>query len=209
MGSIMDRAHDRTTDTDLGGGSLSPEIWGRRLQRAEPRAVEEVRRRVARILASSPVVITQDERDDLEQEVLTEIWQSVNRSRFDCSAGFWGFVEVVTSRRSIDWLRARREKLPLPEALSSPQRGPLRQTLDRERVELASAVLAALGPPCRDLIAFRLRDDLSYGEIARLTGRSEGALRVQFHRCVARARKLATRIRKDQSVARRSARRNP
>lgn len=35
---------------------------------------------------------------------MTEIWRAVNRSGFDVSLGFWGFVETVTARRCIDWL---------------------------------------------------------------------------------------------------------
>lgn len=174
--------------------SLSPETWARRLRRGEPRAVEEVRHRVARILAHGGLAIPDQERDDLEQEVMAEIWQAVNRSRFDFSAGFWGFVEVVTSRRCIDWLRTRREKLPLPEEVVSPHRGPLRQTLERERSDLGSEVLSALDPPCRELITLRLRDDLSYAEIARATGKTEGALRIQLYRCIRRAREVLQRF---------------
>lgn len=195
MGERMTERPVESTETPQEGDAPSSQTWARRLQRGEPGAVEEVRVRVARILAHSALAIPQQERDDLEQEVLTEIWQSVNRSRFEVSAGFWGFVEVVTSRRSIDWLRARRERLPLPEALEFPGRGPLRRTLERERVEVASAVLSALDAPCQELIAFRLRDDLSFAEIAQSTGKSEGALRVQLHRCVERARRLAKGIR--------------
>ncbi|MFW6012074.1 MAG: RNA polymerase sigma factor [bacterium] len=149
---------------------------------------------MAKILAYGGLAIPGQERDDLEQEVMAEIWQAVNRSRFDFSAGFWGFVEVVTSRRCIDWLRTRRETLPLPEEVVSPHRGQLRQTLEHERSELASEVLAALDPRCRELITLRLRDDLSYAEIARATGKTEGALRVQLYRCIHRARTLLKRL---------------
>lgn len=174
--------------------SPSPETWARRLRRGEPDAVQEVRHRVARILAHGGLAIPGQERDDLEQEVMAEIWQAVNRSRFDFSAGFWGFVEIVTSRRCIDWLRTRRERLSLPEEVVSPHKGPLRQTLERERSELASEVLSALDLRCRELLILRLRDDLSYAEIAQATGRTEGALRVQLYRCIRHARQLLERI---------------
>jgi RNA polymerase sigma factor (sigma-70 family) len=149
---------------------------------------------VARILRHGGLAIPEQERDDLEQEIVTEVWQAVNRSRFDFFAGFWGFVEVVTTRRCIDWLRARRAaaaSLPeevTPQEITSKERGPLQETLLRERAVLATEILAALDPECQKLIAMRMRDGLSYREISRATGRSEGALRIQLYRCIRQAR---------------------
>jgi len=180
-------AYDQTAET-------SSESWGRRLQRGEAAAVREVRKRVDRILAHGGLAIPKPEREDLGQEVLTEIWQAVNRRRFDFAGGFWGFVEVVTSRRSIDYLRARREQSSIPGDVTSGEKGPLSRALDQERAHLASEVLSALDDSCRELITLRLRNDLSYREIANLTGKSEAALRVQLHRCLRRARKLLDSI---------------
>lgn len=145
---------------------------------------------MARILSHGGFSIAAEEREDLEQEIVTEVWQAVNRASFDFSGGFWGFVEVVTARRCIDWLRTQRAKVPLLDEVVSDGTSPLRWTLEQERTALASAVLSALDPQCRELLVHRLGDDLSYGEIARLTGRSEGALRVQLYRCIRRAREL-------------------
>jgi RNA polymerase sigma factor (sigma-70 family) len=193
----MEEVHEPRMATEEQEVWPSPETWARRLQRGDPAAVREVRRRVTRILAHSGLAVPEDERDDLEQDVMTDVWQAVNRSHFDVSAGFWGFVELVTSRRSIDWLRARREKRSLPEEITSPVTGPLGRALERERSELASEVLTALDPQCRELITLRLRDDLSYREIARTTGKTEGALRVQLYRCVRQARRIWERLRGD------------
>lgn len=174
----------------------SPEQWARRLQQGDATAVHEVRRRVGRILEFRGLAIPAQERGDLEQEVMTEVWQAVHRSGFDPTGGFWGFVEVLTSRRSIDWLRTRRENLSLPEEAVSSEGGPLGNTLRRERVALAARVLSELGIECQNLIASRLRDDLSYREIAQATGKSESALRVQLYRCIEQARKVWGRVAK-------------
>jgi len=136
------------------------------------------------------LTIPEQERDDLKQEVVTEIWRAVNRSRFDPTGGFWGFVEVVTARRCIDWLRSRREKVDLPHELETLTASPLDSALINERTELASDILMELEPECRELITLRLRDNVSYREIANVTGKSEGALRVQFYRCIGRARRI-------------------
>ena len=177
-----DREDDDTVD--------SPESWARQLRRGDPQAVLEVRQRVSKILAHGSLAIPLQERDDLEQEITMQVWQAVNRPQFDFFSGFWGFVEVVASRRCIDWLRSRRTTLEIPDAMTSNRPGPLGATLRAERRGRVEEVLAQLAPSCRDLILARLRDELSYEAIARKTGKTKGALRVQLYRCIQRARTL-------------------
>lgn len=172
----------------------TPETWARRYRRGEPEAMCEVRQRIGRILGYRGVSIPPQDRDDLTQQVMSDIWQAVNATHFDFSGGFWGFVEVVTTRRCIDWLRAQREERSLPERLASPQAGPFAKVLEMERTELASMVMSRLDPDCRQLIALRMREELGYREIADETGKSEGALRVQFYRCIRRSRRLLRQI---------------
>ncbi len=168
----------------------------RELRRGSPEAVQTVRRRVRRILAFRGYRIPTDDRNDLEQEVMTQLWQAVNRSGF-ASAGFWGFVEVVTARRSIDWLRARKGETALDDGFASSARGPLGAALARESTEQAHAALAQLAKPCRDLIYLHFAMRKPYKELSALLGRSEGALRVQLHRCVREARRILAALRDD------------
>ena len=157
-------------------------------------AVEHVSARVRRILAFKRLTSPIEDREDLEQGIMAEVWQAVNRPGFDFTAGFWGFVEVVTSRRCIDWIRARREPSPVAADFRDGGRNPFERVLDCERAEIASQVLQALEPECRRLIAMRLREGISYKEIAQILDRSEGALRVQFYRCIRSARDIVNRM---------------
>ncbi len=160
------------------------------MRTGEAAAVDHVRARVRRILAFKRLRIPDQDREDLEQEIMTEVWQAVNRPAFDFTAGFWGLVEVVASRRCIDWLRSRKVRLPLSENLLDSGRNPLQKTLDNERTDLGEKVLAALDPGCRELIRLRLAEGCSYSKIAHDLGRSEGALRVQMYRCLRAAQQL-------------------
>ena len=133
------------------------------------------------------------DKKDLEQEIMTQLWQAVSRSSFDAGEQFWGFVEVVTARRCIDWARGRYVKgreVELDESQPAIGPGPLGTTLAQERLELAHAALAQLAKPCRDLIYLHVGLGKSYSELAEQFNKSEGALRVQMHRCIARARQL-------------------
>ena len=172
----------------------SSEEWGRRLRRGEAEAVQNVRERVRRILSYRQIKIPHHMRDDLEQEIMTDLWQAVNRSSFDFSAGFWGFVETVSARRCIDWLRAQRENVPVVENIRDKAKTPLESVLSGERSELASQVLEALDPACRKIITMRLKEGISYRDMAQILGRSEGALRVQMHRCIQNARNIVETV---------------
>lgn len=167
------------------------EEWAQRLRRGQSEAVRQVRLRVKRILGYQRLRIPPQEREDLEQQIVTEVWQTVNRGGFDLSAGFWGFVDVVSSRRCIDWLRIRRRDLDSLD-LQIPDRrsDPLQRTLREERSKWAAEILASLEPPCRELIMMRFRDGLPYNRIADELGKSDGAVRVQMYRCIRRARQF-------------------
>jgi len=177
---------DRSPDSS---GDSGPEAVSRGLQRGEAAAVRLVRGRVRRILAYRGFGIPREERRDLEQEVMTQLWQAANRPGFAGGERFWGFVELVASRRCIDWLRMRRETTELGASLPDEGEGPAAGALSRERRRLALEVLSRLDRPCRDLIYLRVGLEKSYREISRLLGRSEGALRVQLHRCIGKARR--------------------
>ena len=156
----------------------------------DPAAVETVRARVCRILAFRGYGIPREDRKDLEQEVMVQLWRSVGRESFQTGAGFWGFVEVVSTRRCIDWLRTGKEMTPLPATIAEERPGPLSGMLARERRELAYSALAQLGKPCRDLIYLHAGLRMPYRKIARILGKSEGALRVQMHRCLQQSRRI-------------------
>lgn len=123
---------------------------------------------------------------------MIEVWQAVNRSGFDLRAGFWGFVETVTVRRCIDWMRSRRNRAPspLPDDVVCGARGPLERSLERERAGLVAEVWGQLEPECQELIALRVRQGLSFRHISPMLGKSEGTLRVQLYRCIRSARRI-------------------
>lgn len=157
----------------------------------DPAAVREVRRRVRRIVAFRGYGIPREDRRDLEQTVMIQIWEAVRREGFDPS-GFWAFVELVAARRCIDHLRTRRRETSFEEApeLADGGRGPLGEMLDKEEVSRAREALSRLPEESRQLLQLRVAERMSYREIAERLGASEGAIRVRFHRCLKRARDL-------------------
>lgn len=167
----------------------SPDALVRALDRGDPAADRLVRDWAQRFLAAPRLGLPPEVRRDLEQEVMVELWRAVRRPGFDAERELGGFVRVLCARRAIDWWRARRNESELQESVPDPRRGPLENLLESERRDRARIAFAALAESCRELVQRLVVDELSYREIAVLTGRNEGALRVQLHRCVEQARR--------------------
>ena len=148
-------------------------------------ATKAVRVRVQKILFFKGFGFSEEDKRDLEQVILLDLWQAVTRSQFEPS-GFWGLVEVVSARRCIDALRARKRHVPFADQATSLDGAsdPLSLILEREQVEIATAILEYLPENCRELIELRIREGKTYADIAKILGRSAGALRVQMHRCI-------------------------
>ena len=163
-------------------------------RRGEPDAVRQVRDRVRRIIGYRRYRIQAADRKDLEQEVMTQLWQAASRSTFDPGAGFWGFVEVVASRRCIDWFRSRRPEELLDDSFIDTGEDPLERSLALERSALVTRALERLDKESRELILLQAGVGRSYRELASLLGKSEGALRVQMHRSVKRMKSIVDEL---------------
>ncbi|MEM7352193.1 MAG: sigma-70 family RNA polymerase sigma factor [Acidobacteriota bacterium] len=167
----------------------------KRLRQRDPALIAKARARVRRLLAYSAFRIPAPDREDLEQEILVQMWQLVSRPGFDDGPGFWKLLEVVSCRRAIDWRRAQRTTETVASDPSDPRPNPLGEVLDDERRHLARQTLEQLPRPCRELVRLHVVEQKSYAEIARLQGRKEGALRVQMFRCVQQARSILRFVR--------------
>lgn len=120
---------------------------------------------------------------------MTQLWQTASGPDVEFGPAFWGLVETVAARRVIDWLRVTRNHLPL-ETETSSRSNPLADTLAREQGAIARSILGQLPEDCRRLIQLHLGEERTYREISGILGKSEGALRVQMHRCIGTARAL-------------------
>ena len=162
-----------------------------RFQAGDDATSRKVQRRVSRILMFRGWGIPPEDQKDLTQQIMWQLWEATNKENFRAE-GFWKFVEIVASRRCIDWRRAQRQNRALEDVdePSDSRQNPLTTALQKEKVERAHAVLAQLSPECRNLIRLHVAEGKSYREIAEILGDTEGALRVRMHRCIQRARKV-------------------
>lgn len=163
--------------------------------RGDSEAVRAVRIYVRKILSFGRFGIPGPDREDVEQEIMADLWRSARRAGFDPGGGFWGFVEIITARRCIDWRREVRMDVEFDESFEDRSESPFRIALHNERKRLVREALSNLPPACRNLLRLRVTEGLGFKEIAEIEGRRAGTIRVQFHRCL---RKLEKSLRETE-----------
>jgi RNA polymerase sigma factor (sigma-70 family) len=128
---------------------------------------------------------------DLLQEARVEILRLFRQSSWRGEARLKTYVWRVVGHTCLDAMR-RQKRRPPPESADADALGPsadpspLDLVLEADSARLLLAALEAVPPDCRELWRSILRG-LSYHEISRDLGVSEGALRVRAHRCRKRA----------------------
>ena len=155
--------------------------------------VSVVQTQVVRIVGFRGYYIPHDSRPDVTQEVMLGLWQALCRPDFQLAETFNGFVGTVVQRRCVDWMREHRQAKEVPSPPSTTHESPV---FERNVIaaDLCRRVLRRLSEACRELICLREKENLSWAEIAERLGRSRGALRVQMHDCVERAREIRRQL---------------
>jgi RNA polymerase sigma-70 factor (ECF subfamily) len=132
--------------------------------------------RTVQVFAPEPA-----DRDELFQDILVSLWQAL--PQFFGGAKLSTYVYRVALNTALNWQRSRRryrQKLAhyfalLPTGMSSPA------PAEDARLRWLYARIHELPPVDRSLILLHL-DDISYREIADITGFSESNVGVRLHR---------------------------
>lgn len=122
--------------------------------------------------------------EDAAQEIFLRAYTRLES--FDPSRRFSTWLLSIGSNYCIDRLRRRRFAwLTLDDVaytLPSRERGPERNALEREQQDRVQAALRRLPDHYRLVLVLRYWYDMSYDEIAQVTGLTESALKTRLHR---------------------------
>lgn len=160
----------------------------RALLRGESAAVRRAERWARAVVAARRLGIPASEREDLVQETLLALLRQAARPDFAIHSSLPALVRAIAAARCIDWLRRRRPQEELVEEPAALQPSPEQQVLVFAEIARVEALLADLDAKQRQILQLRLRDQLSFAEIAHLTGVREGTLRVRLHEGLKRLR---------------------
>jgi RNA polymerase sigma-70 factor (ECF subfamily) len=97
---------------------------------------------------------------------------------------------TIARNAVVDGYRKLGREAPLVDEQEFSQPNPEAQMLVREDYRRVLAAMQELAPEERDVLSLVVSSDLSYREIARITGTSEGNVKVRVHRARVKLRKL-------------------
>jgi RNA polymerase sigma-70 factor, ECF subfamily len=123
------------------------------------------------------------EAEDAAQEVFVRAWNQLHTFQLDRRFSTW--LLSIASHYCIDLLRRRRPTAPLDDValyVESGEPEPDEVALEGEKREMVQRLLKTLPDKYRSVTVLRYYNDLSYDEIARITGLTESAVKTQLHR---------------------------
>lgn len=188
-----------------GAGAGSGDSLVRALLAGDAGAVRQVRRLVQGVVRYRGYYIPAEERADVVQSVMLEVWRSLCAEAPAAPRSLDALVRSIACRRCVDWIRRRRAADAVRELPAGQARRPDTDYLDAEQRRLGSVILSRIRPACRELFRLHAVQALSYREMAGRLGRSEGALRTQMSECLKEAREIHRRLVSPQPAGKASA----
>jgi RNA polymerase sigma factor (sigma-70 family) len=146
-------------------------------------AVEQHRDALYRVCCA--YVRDEADRQDIYQEVLIHIWNSLDAFRGQSALGTWMYRIAVNT--CLGWLRREKRRYSLLERAREEQHpavsggGPDIPTAAEDSIQQFYACLAHLAPVDRLLVSLYL-EEMPSAEIGAVLGISEGNVRVKLHR---------------------------
>jgi RNA polymerase sigma factor (sigma-70 family) len=132
------------------------------------------------------MVIDHDDADDLTQEVFIKVHKSIDTFREDSQLYTW--IYRIATNESLSFLNKKRRRFFLPiedigQELSSKIDSLPAMDGDEIQKKLQKALLTL---PDKQRLVFNLKyyEEMPYGEMASVTGTSEGALKASYHHAV-------------------------
>jgi RNA polymerase sigma-70 factor (ECF subfamily) len=172
-------------------------------ERAFNDLVKQYERRVFSLLVR--MLGRRDEAEDLAQEVFVQVFKAIGTFRGDAKLSTWIFrIAVNLSKNRVKYLsrrpgEARREIELEPAAERSALDGAKGTTVgtvaqpddalsQRQLGRIVEQAIARLEPEFREVLVLRDVEDLSYEEIAEITGLADGTVKSRLHRARAQLR---------------------
>jgi RNA polymerase sigma factor (sigma-70 family) len=139
------------------------------------------------------MVVDHNDADDITQEVFIKVWNHLDG--FQANAKLYTWIYRIAANESLSHLRKKRRRffLPIHDVEAELEMKMVADTspgLPGEEIALRLQK-ALLTLPEKQRLVFNLRyfDELSYADMAEVTGTSEGALKASYHLAVKKLEK--------------------
>ena len=131
----------------------------------------------------------QDIASDISQEVFVKVWK--NLKKFDQSKSFKTWIFTIAKRTAIDWMKKKQE-LPLDEKLEIVDESPSLLDILAQKQLAGNLALAIAQLPSHygSVINLRIREELSFREIAASFCEPINTVKSRYRRGIALLKKL-------------------
>jgi RNA polymerase sigma-70 factor (ECF subfamily) len=135
------------------------------------------------------------EAEDLTSQIFTKAMVAVNGFRGGSVAG-WLFR--IAHNTVIDYFRTSHPSVPLELVdLETLDTEPIMKVIRSESEALIRQALGEMSDEKRELIILRVVAGLTCREVGEMLGKSEGAVRVEFHRAIKQLRDLVSGLERE------------
>jgi len=139
-------------------------------------------------------VSRREEAEDLTHQVFLSAWKHVEQFQ-DKGFPFSSWLFRIARNKVIDYYRTKKTSVPLdeiPEEIAKiAQSDGFDALADKMELERIYLLLQFLTDLQQEIILLRFVEGLSYKEIASITGKNSGAVRVLQHRAIKKLKQLA------------------
>jgi RNA polymerase sigma-70 factor (ECF subfamily) len=135
----------------------------------------------------------EDAASDAAQETFLKAFKKLGGFRGDASFKTWVLAIAANEAKGVLRKAGRRKELPLEKVGPVVSReASAEKTLEiREDAERVLKLLAELPEKQRQAVSLRIFEELSFREIGKVIGSSEGAARVNYHHGIRRLKEMA------------------
>jgi RNA polymerase sigma-70 factor (ECF subfamily) len=130
--------------------------------------------------------------DDLYQEIMMQVWKSLDSYRGDAKLNTWVYRIAVNTAITYNVKQSRAGHTPLPETIDLPA-DDIHANEKEGQLAMLHKAISQLEENDRLIISLVL-EDVSYREIAEITGNTENNIGVKVSRIKTRLMKLMTKI---------------
>jgi len=141
------------------------------------------------------MVVDHQDADDLTQDTFVKVWKNLENFRRDASLFTW--IYRIATNECLNFLSSKRRKFFLPlndvgaELLAKAEADPGLLSGDEVEQKLQKAILRL---PDKQRLVFNLKyyEDMTYEQMAEVTGTSVGALKASYHHAVKKIEQYVT-----------------
>ncbi len=136
------------------------------------------------------------EAEDLTQQVFIKALKSISSFKWQ-GVPFSAWLYRIAHNQVVDHLRKSKKRVtvPLDESLPSHERGPQSTAEHKQDIEQLVAATGKLTAAQREVISLRFAGELPVAQVAKIMGKSEGAVKALQHSAIVSLRKALSQER--------------